>query len=598
MPLMARKSPNIPPQPPPRPTGSKPYNTRSSTRASSGPSTSPASQTTQDANSEAQPPQSSCANDDDDDEVPFEATALLVIAGHLDKLISEVEMPEQLAKSLAKLSRYAGKKGIKAGKKEVLQITTEDVREVRQDLLGEISANFKTLEAKIDSLANNQEQFLGATKELTKEASVMSKAVATVSSKATQLETTVNTYKDALLKAPTQTAPQRIDTEFTDPAIDRDVERKSRQVLINFSDDQITSLSEFEIKSRLYESLAQVSEPSAPKDLKVLEVSKLRNNGILILFNTKEAADWTQNLDTEAIFTAYLAPGATIRRRMHVLLVPKVPITLDPTDESHISEIEEANRLQKHSISKVKWIKPEKRRKPEQRLAHATFSFSSAEAANICIRDGILIHGVKIYPSKLKQDPTQCLKCRRWGHYASSCKETKDTCGTCGGNHWTKACSEPSRKFCASCNVNTHTSWDRQCPEFLKRCAQLDKTHPVNTLKYFPTKEPWTKVIRPAKIPFNERFPAHFAVASLPPPPAHDKARELPTRQLGSRRKRRSTSHAEGQKRITSFYKPNASQGRIDNQNADAVEEGEVYDPTDGSPFRSSDNSSHNQPSL
>ena len=271
---------------------------------------------------------------------------------------------------------------------------------------------------------------------------------------------------------------------------------------------------------------------------------------------------------------------------------------LEPTDESHIRKIEEANQLQEHSISKIKWIKPEKRRKPDQRLAYATFSFSSAEAANICIRDGILVHGAKIYPSKLKQKLIQCLKCRRWGHYASSCKEPKDTCGTCEGDHWTKTCSEPSKKYCASCNVNMHSSWNRQCPKFLKRCTQHDESHPVNTLKYFPIKESWTKVIRSAKLPFNERFPVHFAVASLPPPPARDKAREPPIRQVGSHRKCRSTPHVEGQKQITAFYKPNTSQGRSDNHNTDTMEEGEVCDPTDGSPFRISNNSSHTHPSL
>ena len=107
---------------------------------------------TQDVTTEVQPPQTVDANNE---EVPFEATALFMIASHLDKLVSEVEMPEWLAATLTKLSRFAGKSGVKADKKEVLQITIKDVQEVRQDLLGEISINFKALEVKLNMLANN-----------------------------------------------------------------------------------------------------------------------------------------------------------------------------------------------------------------------------------------------------------------------------------------------------------------------------------------------------------------------------------------------------------------------------------------------------------
>ena len=124
----------------------------------------------------------------------------------------------------------------------------------------------------------------------------MNKVVASVSSKATQLETLASSYKDTLLKAlthptPSYPAPQRSETETLDPTIDRDVERKSRQVLIDFTNDQFTSLSEVEIKSRLYDAILKVSDPPAPKDLKILKSLKLRNNRILVLFDTKEAAD-------------------------------------------------------------------------------------------------------------------------------------------------------------------------------------------------------------------------------------------------------------------------------------------------------------------
>jgi hypothetical protein len=240
--------------------------------------------------------------------------------------------------------------------------------------------------------------------------------LAVVTSTTTQLESTANTYKDALLKVPTQSNFTRERQGETDPAIGRNADRKSRQVLIDFLDNQMTSLSDMAIREKIMDAFSQVKSPPPPKNIIIEEVTKLRNNGIVILFGAKEVANWLQDSETELLFTGFLATGASIRIRQHTILVPKVPITLDPSTAAHLREIEDVNGLKENSISKIRWIKPEKRRNPDQRLAHALFSLTSAEAANICIRDGLLVHGLKTHPSKLKQEPTQCLKCRKWGH--------------------------------------------------------------------------------------------------------------------------------------------------------------------------------------
>jgi hypothetical protein len=439
----------------------------------------------------------------------------------------------------------------------------------------EQSAQTKTAETE-DKWTKSTEQIGKAAERLETVAAEIHTKLATLTSTSSQLVTTANTYKDALLKAPSHASRVGEGSATVDPAIGKSADRKSRQVLFDFSDDQMTLLSELAIKEKILEAFNKIASPPPPTNITVEEVTKLRNNGLVVLFGTKEAADWLQSPETELLFTGYLAPtGASIRPRQHIILVPKIPITVDPDNEAHIREIEEANRLQEHSISKIRWIKPEIRRKPDQRLAHASFSLTSAEAANLCIRDGIFIHGVKSYPSKMKQEPTQCLKCRRWGHFANQCLASKDTCGTCGGDHWTKACRESSKKHCAVCNTDSHASWDRQCPEFIRRCTLFDESHPENALKYFPTDEPWTKVIRPAKLPFSERFPVHFAVGSLPPP-NRDKSRDPPTRQITQhqRRRRRTPPRATGQAPITNFFGPNGSQTRNNNPNTIIGKEG------------------------
>jgi hypothetical protein len=160
------------------------------------------------------------------------------------------------------------------------------------------------------------------------------------------------------------------------------------------------------------------------------------------LLNLKEAAEWIQHSDVELEFTVLFHPEATLKPRQFAILAPHTPLTFDPNNENHLREVEKANGLSRNIIAKARWIKPSYRRKAEQRVAHATIIMSNAKEANKCIRDGLTICGVKVYPSKLKQEPTQCMKCRKWGHFAADCTDTKDTCGTCSGDHRTNECTD------------------------------------------------------------------------------------------------------------------------------------------------------------
>ena len=168
---------------------------------------------------------------------------------------------------------------------------------------------------------------------------------------------------------------------------------------------------------------------------------------------------------------------------------------------------------------------------------------NNAKDANKAISNGLIICRTKVYPSKLKQEPTQCMKCRKWGHFASDCTETKDICGTCGDDHRTNTCTETRKRYCVSCNAYSHSSWDRGCPEFAKRCSWYDTKHPDNLLKYFPTpEESRTLATRPERIPIPERFPIRYAVGSLPPP--NRNGREPPMRII-SRHQRRQRARSK-----------------------------------------------------
>ncbi|KAF8260940.1 hypothetical protein EI94DRAFT_1517802, partial [Lactarius quietus] len=190
-------------------------------------------------------------------------------------------------------------------------------------------------------------------------------------------------------------------------------------------------------------------------------------------------------------FKTKVAPDAEIIKRTYSILVPCIPITFDVSSETNLREVEECNDLLAGMITKARWIKPENRRSREQRAAHAIFTLRDARTANLCIRDGMYISGLKIHPGRLKHKPMQYMKCRHWGHFVHSCMASVDTCGTCGREHRTKNCTCRDKLHCVLCNTNTHASWDRECPEFLRRCAQSNENYPENYLPYFPTGEDW-----------------------------------------------------------------------------------------------------------
>jgi hypothetical protein len=470
---------------------------------------------------------------------------------------SQTDIQSRLGKAVAHVISVASNTEAKCQSCEKLATLPDMIDELRVDIQTD-------LDAKIDKLSKSLEEKLTALpKDAPGTSDKMEEAAKNLTKLAEGLEAKINKVTDTTQQPVNAATPYR-NALASNPMLSAVTSRKQRQVLVQLTEADLATLSQDAILDKATKAIEKITDPPPPAEgVKILGVTKLRKGAILLLFNSKEAAEWIQHSEVELEFTIEFHNGSTIKPRQYALLAPRVPLTFDPDNGTHLREIEETNNLSENIIAKARWIKPVYRRKPEQKVAHATIIINDAKEANKCINEGLIICGVKVYPSKLKQEPTQCMKCRKWGHFAAECPDTKDTCGTCGNDHRTNTCSETSGKFCASCNSHTHASWDRNCPEFAKRCAWYDQKHPDNLLKFFPTDEDWTQELRPERIPFPERFPARFAVESLPPPSDKGKQREQPARQNSGNR-----NHAKpkgkgkrtaGQQDITHFFTP--SQG-------------------------------------
>ena len=402
------------------------------------------------------------------------------------------------------------------------------------------------------SLANHAD-IQNSTKKLGEAAEAISKAtedvnknLVEVSDTSSKLTNTVSSYKDMLLAAP---RPQTVGTMAgprhsapSDPKISRDIDRKARQVLVDIYNKEITNQSLDELKTKFNKLIREMEDAEKPtEDAAVQQIVKLRNGGLILQFGSKEAAEWFRQSHVELTILPKIDETATVKERNFQILVPRVPTTFDTSKEEHLREVEEQNNIHPKRLRKAKWIKPIYRRAMGQKFAHLALTVSTPEDANTIIRDGLYICGMKTYPKKMKTEPKQCMKCRKWGHFANECLAEKDYCGNCGEDHRTKECPDKDRRYCVSCKNDSHASWDRECPEFIRRVDRMDEDHPENALTYFPTEEDWTYHSRPRELRLDERFPAKYAVASLPPPTLGE--RQQTTRRIEGYGKRKQNRH-------------------------------------------------------
>lgn len=456
---------------------------------------------------------------DDEPDHSSESAILHNISLALDKTISNHQMSDQLKVALTSIQKYANKTLVERGKRDLLQITIEDVRGIRKDLLADISGIYSTLENKIGNLVDGHKRILQATETLAKEAKGINAATKEIETTVTKVKDTTNTiasttttYRDALLSQPAQPTKAVSDLRLQD-----DIERKAKQILVRVYSDEMRDKSLAAIKDMANKAITEIDETfERPEKVEVENVTLMRNGAVLLQLNTRQAADWLREPGRESKFADKFANDTFFINRNYNIIVPRTPITFNPTDEKHIREIEECNNLDKGTIRKARWIKPAERRREGQTHAYASLAISSPTSANRLIRSGITICGATSSPFKMKQEPMQCMRCRGWGHYATHCTSEYDVCGTCGDKHRTSNCNNPRQRYCASCKVDTHASWDRNCPEFIRRSESHSERFPENKLPFFPTEENWTLTTRPDRIPIENRFPQRFAVNSLP----------------------------------------------------------------------------------
>jgi hypothetical protein len=243
---------------------------------------------------------------------------------------------------------------------------------------------------------------------------------------------------------------------------------------------------------QLKEEFNGILEKMGHGDKKVRTTLAQRHKGILVEMETDAGARWMGSDDNKAAFCKEVGKEVEFRPRTHSLIAFNAPLTIDPSDPSHLEEICETNHIEKGGIRGMRWAKPPERRHPGQKTGHIILNYVDANAANRAIANGIYVCGRKVFVEKARKEPTRCLKCQGWNHYAAECIAKDDRCGNCAESHRTNQCQQQHRRFCVSCNAEGHASWSRSCSVFLRKLDNCNRRTPENALQFIPTEEPWT----------------------------------------------------------------------------------------------------------
>jgi hypothetical protein len=264
---------------------------------------------------------------------------------------------------------------------------------------------------------------------------------------------------------------------------------KARQFLLEgVTNTKFSHTDVFELKTELNNILGSLGL----KNGKIRSINKLRNDGTLIEMDSEAATTWITNQENQVKLCNKIGEGVSFRTRVHNLIAYNVPLGITPEDVKHRQEVCEANNIDSEVITTMKWVKAVHRRAQDQRTAHLFLTFNSADAANRAITNGLYICNRRCRTERVKREPTRCLKCQGWNHFAKECIEEHDKCGNCAEDHRTNECPSPLKRKCVSCKADDHASWSRECPTFIKKLSEFNERNPENALQYIPTADPWT----------------------------------------------------------------------------------------------------------
>ena len=390
------------------------YQTRAATQAAS--TTRPAS--TQSGNTSAQPKEvienKGKAAENSKEKATGTSKQKITILQTVTEAIKVIlgkEKPEKKVKSLLEdilkfiSDAEAKEKGRTEGMVMQQEVSTLHIA-IKQDLSKmheALAKQINGIQCTANAALENSEKSLADTQNLMDATKEIASKVGKVNDAADKIASDMQSYRDVLTQSPAVAGKFALD-----PKVLGDMDCRARQILIDIYDEDgnnTLAKSLTELIAKANETIGKIEDADKPDKVIVESALQTRKGGLVLTLNSKEAASWLRIAEHEIAFTKGFCKGSHIRERTYNLIVPRAPIIFEPGNRSHLRELEEANNLSNYSIRRARWIKPIERRRVGQTHAYAIVTVTSAEHANILIRDGLNICRARVRPTKQKTEP-------------------------------------------------------------------------------------------------------------------------------------------------------------------------------------------------
>jgi hypothetical protein len=227
-----------------------------------------------------------------------------------------------------------------------------------------------------------------------------------------------------------------------------------------------------------------------PTNAKARSIKIFGNSCLFIKMNSVEAVNWMK-ANPNHIIGDILKCKTRVLTRTYAVIARFVPVTFKPT-ATNLKLVEDDLSLPNSSIEEAVWIKHPSKHSKVQKYANLKILCSTPEAANTLITRPTYILGSHLSIQKDIKTPGVCNKCQQYSHIVRDCKEMKDTCGQCAGEHQTSLCINTTECKCTPCGSTEHTTNHPECPVYQQHKTSMIDWDPEAMSPYYLTQEEWT----------------------------------------------------------------------------------------------------------
>lgn len=258
-------------------------------------------------------------------------------------------------------------------------------------------------------------------------------------------------------------------------SIPQGVVRPPRNVVTVFPVEGTSIANSDQTKERVMGSIKPVTEK-----LKIRNLRKIRNNGVLIETETRE--------DLELILKSKKLEEAGLKAGLPNKMLPRLIIYDVPRDLSedslveamHMQNADFMNKLQFNKEFKLVFKTGNKKKDVVNWVAEVSPSLRKLLVSKNRVFVGWRSCNIQDFINL-----TRCYRCQSFGHIAKYCKASSDTCGHCGedGHNFENCPNKNKRETCVHCKrikkSDEHSSRAKNCPVYMMALEQY-----INKINY------------------------------------------------------------------------------------------------------------------